>query len=133
MSDAPSSGMPDMFDRILGNLTGLPDVTHVKETTIRTMTPLLGTADLFIVQTFRQKEQGDTIFLERINKEGTVRLVLPAQVCDAIARQRDSLTTKTRSKAAKAAAADRKARGILPGFMKNRNKGRKPAKKKAKE
>jgi len=37
---------------------------------------------------------------------------------DVIARQRDALSGKSRSKAAKANAMDRKARGIEPGFKK---------------
>jgi hypothetical protein len=48
------------------------------------------------------------------------RLALPPVVSDVIAPQRDALTDKSRSKAAKANALDRKARGIEPGFKKGR-------------
>lgn len=118
MIDQPSSAMPDAFDRLLGSLHGLPDVTQTKVSTIRTVTPLLGTSEIYIVQSFRQAERGDTIFLERVSKDGSVRIALPPSVSNAIARQRDSLTGKSRRKSAKAVAADRKARGIVPGFMK---------------
>ena len=71
-------------------------------------------------QTYRHREQGDTIFLETISAEGSIRIAIPPKVAEAIARQRDSLTDKSRSKAAKATAADRKARGVVPAFMKKR-------------
>ena len=48
------------------------------------------------------------------------RLALPPKVTDAIARQRDALTAKARSRAAKAQAKARKDAGILPGFMKGK-------------
>jgi len=105
------------FDRLVGALEGLPDVSKSKPTTVRAMLPLIGIAKSFIVQTYRQKDRGDTIFLETVGGEGTVRIALPPQVADAIARQRDALTSKVRSKAAKAVAADRKARGEKPAFM----------------
>ena len=43
-----------------------------------------------------------------------MRIVLPPKVATVIARQRDSLTTKVRSKAAKEQAAVRKDHGIKP-------------------
>lgn len=106
------------FDRQLGALNGLPDVAQTKPTVIRVVPPLGLGSHLYIVQTFRQKESGDTIFLETTSEDGTTRLVIPPAVADCIARQRDQITGKVRSRAAKAVAADRKARGIKPGFMK---------------
>ena len=105
------------FDRLVGALEGLPDVVKSKPSTIRAMLPLIGIAQSYIVQTYRQKDRGDTIFLETVGGSGTIRLVIPPQVADAIARQREALTSKTRSKAAKAVAADRKARGEMPAFL----------------
>ncbi len=58
--------------------------------------------------------------LEVASREGLTRVVLPPAVSEAIARQREAITAKTRSKAAKAAAQDRKDRGELPGFMRKR-------------
>lgn len=103
------------FDRLVGALEGLPDVVHSKPTTIRAMLPLIGIARSFIVQTYRQRDKGDTIFLETVGgEERSIRLAIPPQVAEAIARQRESLGVKSRSKAAKAVMADRVARGESP-------------------
>lgn len=127
-----SAAMPDTFDRLLGGLDGLPDVVKTKPSTIRTV-PMFGVGgtSLHIVQTFRQQltrtnTRGedvtfsrDTIFLEHVGSDGAVRMVIPAEVADVIARQRDALTGKTRSKSARKLAAERKARGERPGFLKS--------------
>ena len=103
------------FDRLVGALEGLPDVVKSKPTTIRAMLPLIGIHRSFIVQTYRQKDRGDTIFIETVGGEDRqVRIAIPPQVAEAIARQRDGLGTKSRSKAAKAVMADRIARGETP-------------------
>lgn len=106
------------FDRLEGALHGLPDVVVTKPSTIRARMPLIGIAQTYVIQTYRQRDKGDTIFLETIADGHALRLVMPPEVSDAIARQRDSLTDKSRSKAAKATAAERKRLGIQPGFMK---------------
>ena len=98
----------------MGALEGLPDVVKSKPSTVRAMLPLIGIARSFIVQTYRQKDRGDTIFIETVGNETTIRLAIPPQVAEAIARQRDGLGTKSRSKAAKATMADRIARGETP-------------------
>jgi len=114
----------DLFDKLLGSIHGLPDITSTKPSTVQAISPLLGCTQMFIVQTYRQKDQGDMIFLQAVSKEGTVRLALPAAVADAIARQRDSLTGKSRSRAAKATMEARMQRGEVPGFMKGKNRKR---------
>jgi hypothetical protein len=115
------SRMPDHYDRQLGSLHDLPDVVKTKPATIRVVPPLaIGGTQVFVVQTFRQRERGDTIFLEVMGQDGAVRLVLPPEVSNSIARQRDAVTARTRSKAAKASAEDRKARGIQPGFARRK-------------
>jgi hypothetical protein len=129
-----SEQMPDSFDRLLGVLDGLPDVVKTKPSTIRTV-PLLGVggSSLHIVQTVRQQimrktkagvevnQSRDTIFLEVVSEGQTVRLAIPPEVANVIARQRDALTAKTRSKAARRLAEDRKARGEVPGFLRKQN------------
>lgn len=112
-----SEQMPDAYDRLLGALDGLPDVVHTRPTTTRVTVPILGNSQTYIVQSFRQVGQGDTVFLEMVSREGSLRLAIPPKVADVIARQRDALTRRSRSKAAKAVAADRMERGELPGFM----------------
>jgi hypothetical protein len=129
--------MPDSFDRLLGVLDGLPDVVKTKPSTIRTV-PLLGVGgrSLHIVQTVRQQQtrtskkgeevnySRDTIFLEVVGAEGTVRLAIPPEVADTIARQRDALSAKTRSKAARKLAAERKDRGEAPAFLRGKKSAR---------
>jgi len=116
--DNPSAPYVDPFDRAIGVLHGLPDVTFTKTSVSRVIPPFgVGGTQLYVVQTYRQKEQGDTIFLEHVSETGTVRLVIPPQVAAVIARQREQLTAKTRSKAAKAVAQERKERGELPAFL----------------
>jgi len=113
----------DAFDRTIGLLHGLPDVTLVKTSVTRVVPPFgVGGTQLYVVQTYRQREQGDTIFLEHVSETGTVRLVIPPQVSAVIARQREQLTAKTRSKAAKAVAQERKERGEMPAFLKSKLK-----------
>ena len=110
----------DKFDRMIGALANLPDVTHTKEATVTAVSSVTGEAQTFIVQTFRQAEQGDTIFVQYIDGDGSKRLYFPPKVANVIARQRDALGTKNRKKAAKAEAIRRKSAGILPGFMKKK-------------
>jgi hypothetical protein len=110
----------DKFDRLLGALTGLPDVTHTKPSTVVSVSPLIGASQTFIIQTYRQREQGDTIFIQYVDDEGSIRLVIPPAAAEAIARQHDALTTKVRKTVAKAQAAARKARGEVPGFMRQK-------------
>jgi hypothetical protein len=112
----------DAFDRTMRALNGIPDVTMTKPTTTQTISPILEQAQTFIVQTARHREQGDTIFVQYIGKDGSFRVALPPAVADVIARQRDAVTTKNRRAGARAAAADRKARGIVPGFMRGKGK-----------
>ena len=107
-----------VFDRTVRALHGLPDVTTTKATTIRSITPVMELSQTFIVQTYRHAEMGDTILVEYIGTEGSMRIALPPKVADCIARQRDALTTKNRRRSAKAEAARRKAQGIVPGFLK---------------
>jgi len=109
---------PDEFDRAMWAMRDLPDVVHTKPTTLVVTSKERIGADTFIIQTYRQREVGDTIFLQHVSGDRAIRIVIPARVADTIARQRDQLTGKTRSKAAQAVAEDRKLRGIQPAFLK---------------
>lgn len=126
MNDQPYRTI-DKFDRMLGALAGLPDVAHSKPSTVVAVVPIIGETQTFIIQTYRQREVGDTIFLQYMDGERHVRMVIPPAAADAILRQRDSLTTKVRRIVGKNSAAARKARGELPGFMKNPGKRKKKA------
>ena len=81
---------PDTFDRIIGSIHGLPDVREARPTTLSTVTPLLGRSQTFVIQTYRQKEVGDWIFVELVDGEGRARIALPPAAAEAIARQRDA-------------------------------------------
>jgi hypothetical protein len=116
--------MPDVFDRMMGGLHGLPDVLSTKATTVREVVPIVGETMTFIVQTYRQTEKGDTVFLEVVTGPAHTRLVLPPNVSDTIARQREALVARGRSRRAKAAAAARKEAGIAPAFTRNPGRGR---------
>ena len=120
MKNTSTAGMPDAFDRLLGSLDGLPDVVQTKPSTIRSLTPLLGSAETYIIQTYRQKDVGDTIFIEAIHTGGSLRIALPPKVAEVIARQRDTLTNKSRRRAAQVIAQERKDQGQVPAFLKKR-------------
>ena len=122
----------EAFDYEMGQLTGLPGVTHTKQATVFASNGLTETST-WIVQTFRKRDVAeeaeqrqaakDTIFLQFIGKGGrSLRLVIPAPVAELIARQREQLVTKNRLSGARQAAATRKERGIEPGFLKGRRK-----------
>lgn len=106
---------PDAYDRAYGQAQGF---SHTNPSTI-TDANLLGIGGVrsYIVQTFRVPDLGDTVFVTITGPEGLQRVHLPPAVTTAIARQRESLTAKSRSRAAKARAKADKAAGIVPGFL----------------
>lgn len=115
------------FDRMMGALDGLPDVVHTKPTTIQVTKSLIGVAGAYIVQTFRQRDgkgkeakTKDTIFLQVVTHEGTIRVALPNEVAETFHRHAEALGTKTRKKAAQRVAQERKDAGIEPAFLKKR-------------
>lgn len=113
------------FDRMIGQLKDLPDTTETRPTTLREVEPLIGAALTTIVQTVRQREKGDYVFIEQVSATGTIRIVLTPSVSGTIARQRDQLTARNRSKASRATAQARKDAGLAPAFM---NAGRRKKK-----
>lgn len=108
------------YDRVRGGLDGVALFT--KPTTIRSVQSITGKAETYVVETGRHPELGDTIFVECVDENGVARLALPPKVADAISRQRDALTARTRSRAAQDVARARKERGELPGFMHSKRK-----------
>ncbi len=66
-----SQGMPDFFGRQLALLHDLPDVVKTKPSTIQHVPTLgVGGEQVFVVQTIRQRERGDTIFLRVMGQDG---------------------------------------------------------------
>lgn len=87
--DVPSGNMPDAFDRMLGNLHGLPDSVRTKPTTLRSVEPIVGHSQTHIVQTIRlrevtEKSNGtesvrgrDWLFTEAIDRGQVIRMRSP--------------------------------------------------------
>jgi len=107
------------YDRLRG---GLKDVAlFTRPSTIRTIQNITGKAETFVVESCRYEDQGgDFIFVECVDEGGVTRLALPPRVANAIAAQRDSLTARRRSIAAKKLARERKERGEVPAFMRKK-------------
>lgn len=118
MSDTTSQ-LPDPFDRMLAEFTGLPDSAKTPERIVRVMPHFgIGGSETFLLTTIRQRDDkdkaADWLFLECVRKGEALRLVLPPEVTSVIAQQRDALTARNRRKGARQAAATRKAKGIKP-------------------
>lgn len=106
------------YDRLYG---ALRDVCMPTKQSTVTAVDLTGRAETFIVQTLRHEENGDYVFVQRLDEDAAaVRLALPPKVANAIAAQRDSLTTRRRRITSKRLANERKSRGELPGFMRKK-------------
>lgn len=121
--------MPDQaksYDRMLAALDGMPNVAKSKASTVRVVTPLLGNVETFILQTYRDPENGDTIFIEHTAPEGFERYYLPPAVVRVLMRHRDHLETQNRRRAGRQLAEQRKADGIAPAFLRGRCKGHEP-------
>jgi hypothetical protein len=110
MSSEHSGPRADHYDRLIGSLTGLPDVLESRPSTVTTTVPMLGLSQTFVVQTFKQRELGFTIFIQQVDAEGKIRLVLPPRVALAIFRQVDSLMKRSKKKAAQQALETRRSR-----------------------
>jgi len=115
------------FDRALGELVGLNEVTHTAPTT-KVTANIVG-AQTFIVQTFRRVDVGDTIFLQYVSGDNDkpIRISIPPAVADVIARQREALTTKSRKRGALKAVETRKESGQDVGAALRRPEVRKRA------
>lgn len=107
------------YDRLRGNLHDVALFT--RPSTIKSVQTITGKSETFVVETARQEEVGDYIFVECIDENGTTtRLALPPKVANAIASQRDSLTARRRSIAARKLARERMERGEVPGFLRKK-------------
>lgn len=109
---------PDAYDRAYGQAQGFP---HTKPSTITAANVLgIGGVRSYIVETYRMPDVGDTVFVQITGPEGLQRVHLPPALTQAIARQRDALTTQSRKRAGKARAKADKAAGIVPGFLRKK-------------
>ena len=104
------------YDRLYGSLIDV--YLHTKPTTVKVVQTITGQAETYIIQTVRHEIDGDYIFVERADENGLVRVVLPPKVSNALASQREALTTKRRRIGAKKAMSTRIARGDVIDFKK---------------
>jgi len=89
------------------------------ETTLHLSEPITGRkAVTYIIRRFRRSLEGDTVFLVVIDGDEARRVVLPPKVMRALARQDEQLTAKLRKRNGRRQAAERKARGEQPAFLK---------------
>lgn len=116
----PDEYMVKKFDRIRGGMEGVALFT--RPSTIKNVQNITGESETFVIETCRHAENGDFIFVEMVDRDGVTRIALPPKVADAIASQRESLTSRRRSIAGKRIAKARKDRGELPGFMKGKKR-----------
>lgn len=90
----PEEYIVKKFDRIRGGMEGVALFT--KPSTIKNVQNITGESETFVIETCRHAEMGDFIFVEMVDRDGVTRLALPPKAADAIAAQRDSLTTRRR-------------------------------------
>lgn len=89
-----AEALADPFDRILGDLTGLPGHLYSRPATVATVLPIIGNAQTYVVRTIRTPENRYIGFVEMIEAKGMIRLVIPSKAMAALYRQRDSLATR---------------------------------------
>jgi len=112
----------DAFDRqVAGLLAG--NNLHTKATTLQAV--MLTKLETFIVQVIRVSggdDEGDNVALQHISKRGTVRIVLPPVVVNAIVRGKDSLAKRARRNSSRASMRQRMAEGYVPTPPKRKRK-----------
>jgi hypothetical protein len=108
----------DIYSETFRRLQDNPASVAAHGSTV-TLTTLLGHTETWVVKVIRVDGR-DTALLQRIDATGGMRLVLPPEVVNAMARQRDGISGVQRRRAAKRGAETRKEKGIVPGFLKKR-------------
>lgn len=98
----------DVYSKTLSRLLDNPAIVKTLGSTIDLIT-LFGHSETWVVKTIRV-DSSETVFLQRINAEGGMRLVLPPEVAAAIARQRDTLGSIVRRRGAHKAVATKRAK-----------------------
>jgi len=112
----PEMKLPrDEYSESLRQTSNHPEAV-VKRTTID-IEDFHGNTVTWVVKTVRIEGE-DTVFLQRNDAKGGDRFVLPPRVTAALARHRDGAVTATRRNVGRRIAADRKALGIAPAFLK---------------
>lgn len=113
----PSGLLPrDAFSKAFAELSGHPGGAHTQPTVVK-LVDAYGNATDYIVQTVKWA-QGETVFVTIVEADATKRVMLPPKVLDTIVRQREAVQTTVRRRHGRRIAAERKAQGLQPGFMK---------------
>ena len=94
MSEEAMAGQ-QKFDHVLGLIDGLPGGSKTRPTTVIATMPLIGNAQTFVIQTFKDAERGFVIFLQMVDSEGRARFVIPNKVALALYRQHDALADRS--------------------------------------
>lgn len=92
------SKVRDAFDRILGQIDGVPGVLKSRPSTVTSVLPIIGRSQTHVVQTYKT-EDGFVGFVQMVDAEGRARIVLPPLVMNAIYRQREALVERARREA----------------------------------
>src|SRR5262245_10283968 len=110
----PTPSILDEFDHAVATLKDLPDTVDVANT-LHLAEVLTGRkATTYIVRRFRRSLEGDTLFLQVVQGEKAVRVVLPPRVRGWCFRRAGVLRSRLRRKNGRRNAEERKARGFEP-------------------
>ena len=99
----------DLFSRELRALRDDPGA-HSSTSTIQTQ-DFYGNAATWVLETFRNADGKETVFIQRVDATGGQQLVLPAAVAAALARHRDQLGARARRRQGHRLVAQRLERG----------------------
>lgn len=113
-ADDTSGLLPtDDYSLTLQRVRDNPGRLETRPSTIDLQT-LLGHSETWILQSIRV-EDGTTVFLQRLNAAGGMRLVVPPEVVAAISRQADVLVTKSLRRGAQRSMETKREKGIPIG------------------
>jgi hypothetical protein len=112
----PEMTLPrDEYSVALREASGHPEA--VTKQSIVELIDQYGNCTTWVIKTIR-RDGRETVFLQKNDAAGGGRWVLPPKVTEALARQRDGASVTNRRQKASRVAADRKALGIRPAFLK---------------
>jgi hypothetical protein len=103
----------DLFSRTQRQLRDNPGALSSASTI--NATDFYGNTETWVVETFRQEDGRELVFIQRNSSTGGERWVLPVEVTAALARHRDQLAARVRRRAGHRLVAQRKERGDVLG------------------
>jgi hypothetical protein len=102
----------DAFSRRLRELSDNPGAVRASSTINRA--DFYGRNETWILDTFRI-DGAEVVFLQRVDVDGAIRMVLPEEVTAALTRQRDRAVTSVRRRSARQSVATKRAAGQAVG------------------